>query len=205
MPPKVQLTRGRAEQLGQHAAEQATLRLEGESLHALPRLSCTFRGLASGDEVVDVSGPIATRAQLVYEWQATGVGVQEALQTRVKANHASMRGVPFPKTWTTALRCQDPASLTGQAVQHWREASGLADLSCRLLGPAKMKAVVDSGPMQEGYLAMLQTGETVMAYVLCAHIQDNLWLCHRGAFNGEDNVNMADPFNECSLVPGNVM
>ena len=120
MPPKAQFTRDRAEQLGQHAAEQATLRLQGEGLHALPRLSCTFHGLVSGDEVVDASGPIASRAQLVYEWHATGVGVQEVIQTRVNAKNASMQGVPLPKTWTTALRCQDPASLIGQALLHAR-------------------------------------------------------------------------------------
>ena len=92
-----------------------------------------------------------------------------------------------------------------QALLHAREASGLEDLTCLLLGPAKMKAVVDSGPMQEASLAMLQTGGAIIAYLLCAHIRDNLWLCHRGAFDGDGSVNMTDPFNERSLVPGNVM
>ena len=39
-----------------------------------------------------------------------------------------------------------------------------------------------------------------MAHLLCAHIDGDTWLCHRGSFDADGKLNKTDPLNYHDLV-----
>ena len=47
---------------------------------------------------------------------------------------------------------------------------------------------------------MLGSDGARIAYILCACVRENVWLCHRGTLDHDGAVDRLDPFNEQSLV-----
>ena len=51
---------------------------------------------------------------------------------------------------------------------------------------------------EDASLVELQIGDVTTRYLLCAHVEDDLWICTRGLFRG-GQLDEIDPFGEASL------
>ena len=127
--------------------------------------------------------------------------VSKQHEKSVNAKNAQQRGVPFPAAWQTALRSRDLSTLIAPAVDAAREGSGVADANCTCVGVAQSGTLAESGAVQPGATVVLGSGGARIAYILCACLREDVWLCHRGTLDHDGAVDMLDPFNEQSLVP----
>ena len=197
MPPKGAITLARLQAFGAAAAESARARLANEGGHSCDELTCEYRGVAT-DEGHAINEVPTYRATIAYEWHASVGGHLEHKLVKVKCGHASDRGVPFPEGWHTALRCtnlEDIANEAGKAA--CKEIGG--EIDCKLLGVCKKVSLPEPGEQKPGATVLLAGGGPRMAHLLCAHIDGDTWLCHRGSFE-EGKLNDTDPFNYHDLV-----
>ena len=199
MPPKAQFTAERAQALGNLAASNATDAL-GNSLAAL-QLTCTYRGTVDAEGHADLAGHIAARSTLEYEWRCVGEGIVETHGTRVYCNNASTQGVPFPNSWTTALKCRDLSSLIGQATEAAQKEADATDIECKFLGVPTETSLSENQIHRPGEILMLEGGETRMAHILCAWVRGSEWWCHKGTLDANGNLDTSNPFDERSLAP----
>ena len=106
MPPRPSCTVSRAEQFGVQADGKAIAHLGGEASVGIQQLTCSFRGVATARGGVDITSRIVRDSILVYEWRALGEMVDERHEAKVRANHASGQGVPFPVALARVLRAE---------------------------------------------------------------------------------------------------
>ena len=200
MPPKQPFSAERAQEFGKLAVVKATQSLGKDGLPAAGVLSCAYRGIATPDGGVDSAGPITAKATLVYDWRFDCDGLEETHEKKVNCKHASIRGVPLPDTWKTALRCLQLPTLVGSALEAARQESDVAEVDCKLLGTAQVTATAAPGETKPGAIVMLETSGSSMAYILCAVVRESKWLCHRGTFDDRGKLNEKNPFDETNLV-----
>ena len=86
------------------------------------------------------------------------------------------------------------------SVRVARQESGATDIDCAVLGAPKKTGLVDAGIMSPGSIMMLDVGDTRSAYILCAHVHGDEWLCHPGTPDAEGELDLTDPFCVNSLV-----
>ena len=106
----------------------------------------------------------------------------------------------FPKTWHTALRCANLQAVGDEAAKAAREDVG-NEIDCKVLGVCKKASLPEPGEQQLGATVLLTGDGPRMAHLLCAHIDGDTWLCHRGSFE-DGKLNTTDPFNYHDLVAG---
>ena len=200
MPPKQPFSAQRAQEFGDLAVAVATDSFRREGLDAAPALTCSYRGIATSDGGVEVAGPIVARSILVYEWRVTGENFEETHRKKVWARNAAKRGVPFPDTWTTALKCLDTSPLVDSALEAARSESDVAEVDCRFLGAARATALAEPGDIRPVATVMVETSGTRMAYILCSWVREGAWLCHRGTFDDCGCLDKYNLFDERSLV-----
>ena len=200
MPPKQPFSAERAQEFGNLAVVKAIESFGKDSLPAATVLDCAYRGIATPDGDVDSAGPITAKATLVYDWRFACDGFEETHEMKVNCKNASIRGVPFPDTWKTALKCLQLPALVGSALESARQESDVAEVDCKLLGTAKVTATADPGETKPGAIAMMKTSGTSMAYILFALVRGSKWLCHRGTFDDRGKLNEKNPFDENNLV-----
>ena len=80
------------------------------------------------------------------------------------------------------------------SVRVARQESGATDIDCAVLGAPKKTGLVDAGIMSPGSIMMLDVGDTRRAYILCAHVYGDEWLCHRGTADAEGELDLSGPF-----------
>ena len=197
MPPKGVFTLARLQAFGAAAAESARARLANEGGHSCDELTCEYRGVAT-DEGHDINEIPTNRATIAYEWHASVGGNLEHKLVKVRCGHASDRGVPFPEGWHTALRCTNLQAVGDEAAKAAREEIG-GEIACKLLGVAKRTTLPEPGEHKAGSTVLLPGDGSRMAFILCAKIDDDSWLCHRGSFQ-DGKLNETDPLNYHDLV-----
>ena len=200
MPPKQPFSAQRAQEFGDLAVANVTDSFRHDGLESALALTCAYRGIATPDGGVNLAGLITAKTTLVYDWRVVGEGFEETHEKRVNCNNASIQGVPFPVTWTTALKCLHMSPLVASALESARSESGIAEVDCKFLGAARMAALAEPGDVKPGATLMLETSGTRMAHILCAWVRDSVWLCHRGTFDDRGNMDKSSPFDERSLV-----
>ena len=200
MPPKKPFSAERAQEFGDLAVVKATESFGEEGLPAATVLKCAYGGIATPDGGVDQDGEITVKTTLVYIWKVVGIGFEETHEQTVRADAAAKRGVPFPGTWRTALKCLQMSRLVGSAQEAARQESDAAEVHCQFLGAPKMTPQADAEETRPGAIAMMNTSGTSMAYILCALVRGSKWLCHRGTFDDHGKLDERNPFDERSLV-----
>jgi len=196
MPPKGAFALERIHGFATLAVERAEARLIDEGV-ALDHLSCEYRGVCI-DGLTDVNANVTRRCTLVYEWQVRSSGDDEKTLVNVRCGHASDRGVPFPRTWQTALKCQQLVSLAQSAAEEARAEIG-RDVDCKVVGVVKGLASASSSEGTPGTILALESGVARIPYILCALVSGSTWLCHRGSFD-EGSLDKDNPLNEKDLV-----
>lgn len=197
MPPKGAFTLERVHGFATLAVERAQARLTDEGL-VFAHLSCEYRGVAGADGVTDLQAKASYRSTLVYEWRVCAAGVNEKSLVTVRCGHASDRGVPFPDSWQTALKCQQLTSVAKSAAEEARAEIG-REVDCMVVGVVKGPSSTSSDETVPGNILLLESGVARIPYILCALVSGSTWLCHRGSFD-EGSLDRDNPLNEKDLV-----
>ena len=198
MPPKGAFTLERVQQFGDAAVEGALARLADDGGPRLDKLSCEYRGVVARNGEFDSATQITKRSTLAYEWHIECAGLGASCVVIVECGNADKQGAPFPKSWQTALRCLNLASVAEDAARAAREEIG-GNIDCKLLGVAKRTTLPEPGEHQPGATVILAGDGTRMAHILCARVDGDYWLVHRGSFQ-DGALHESDPLNEHDLV-----
>ena len=198
MPPKGAFILERVQSVGTAAADSARDRIAADGVSPIHHLSCEYRGVAVGNGVIDAAAHITKRCTLVYEWHIECAGLSESCVVNVECGHADRRGVPFPKSWHTALNCSNLAPVAEDAAKAARDEIG-GEIACKLLGVAMRTALPEPGEHQPGATVMLAGDGSRMAHLLCARIRGDTWLCHRGSCR-DGALDESNLLNEHDLV-----
>lgn len=73
------------------------------------------------------------------------------------------------------------------------------EIDCKALGVCEKASPAEVGEHQPGATVLLAGDGHRMAHLLCAHIDEDTWLCHRGSFE-DGKLNETDPLHEHDLV-----
>ena len=197
MPPKGTFTLERIHGFANLALERAQVRLIDEGV-VFDHLSCEYRGVAAADGSADPNAIATRRCTLVYEWRVCAAGVNEKSLVTVRCGDASDRGVPFPNSWQTALKCQQLTSVAKSAAEEARAEIG-REVDCMVVGVVKGPSSPSSDETVPGNILLLESGVARIPYILCALVSGTTWLCHRGSFD-EGSLDRDNPLNEKDLV-----
>ena len=198
MPPKGAFALERLRRFGASAAESARGRLANGGEPPCDQLTCEYCGVAGRGEEYVIDEVPTGRSALAYSWHVCVGGHQEQTVVLVRCDLVPKRGVPFPKNWQTALRCSNLPTIAEDAAKAARDELG-NDIDCKLLGVAKGTALPEPGERQPGATVLLAGDGFRMAHILCAQIDGNTWLCHRGSF--QDGVLSSwNPLDATDLV-----
>ena len=74
------------------------------------------------------------------------------------------------------------------------------EINSKLLGVCKKVSLPEPGEQKPGATVLLAGDGPRVAHLLCAHIDGDTWLCHRGSFDADGKLNKTDPFNYHDLV-----
>ena len=131
--------------------------------------------------------------------------VARSVASGLNATKAQTRALPrgFVTTttehWKTAFKCDFLSRIAHEAAVRFAEESAFEDVSCRFAGaPFPVEVYTDGRIAADSVLKMAWSGIPV-EHVLCAHVCDQTWLCHRGSFTGD--TLSANPFGETDLAP----
>ena len=102
--------------------------------------------------------------------------------------------VPLPAHWCTAMQCLGLDDLRDRSVGKV-QVPDISDVRCDVLGQARQPHQSDG--VAPGKTVALQVGGARVVYLLCAHVREGTWLCHRGSFT--DGFLAANPFHEQDL------
>ena len=198
MPSKGAFTLERVQAFGAVAAEGARTRLADDGGPTCDELTCEYRGVAVDDGAYDINGTLTNRSTIAYQWHVSVGGHHEQSWVILRCDHAPERGVPFPNTWHTALRCSSLQTVADDAAKAARdEVGGIID--CKLLGAAKKTTLPEPSEHKPGATVLLAEDCPRMAFILCAQVDEGTWLCHRGSFE-DGAMCKLDPLNERDLV-----
>ena len=198
MPPKGAFTFERVQGFAAVAADGARARLAEDGTPHVDHLSCEYKGVAVEDGSCDINETPTKRSTLVYAWHATSCGHLDTTMVQVRCGHASERGVRFPDGWQTALKCSNLQLIAEDAAKAARDELG-RETDCKLLGVAKRTTPPEHGVHEIGGTVILSGEGSRMAHLLCAKVDGDTWLCHRGSFL-DGALNTSVPLSEHDLV-----
>ena len=121
---------------------------------------------------------------LVYTWAIGIDGAVHEYEVEMRADNASIRGVPLPEHWRTAIRCRDLANRAAEAARVVEAWKAMADVDCAVVGVLKPQLLRDADTVV-GDIVGLRTPAGRMQFVLCAHVSGDEWYCHAGSFGAE--------------------
>ena len=197
MPPKGAFTLERVQQFGVIAVERARAGIAKDGGLPCEHLSCNYRGVVK-DGACDINERATKRSTIAYEWRVCACGYDENTWVNVRCGHASDQGVPFPKSWQTAVRCSNLAPVAEDAAKTARDEIG-GEIACKLLGVAMRTAIPEPCEHLPGATVIVAGDGIRMAHLLCASISGDTWLCHRGSFR-DSGLDESDPLNEHDMV-----
>ena len=136
-------------------------------------------------------------SEVAFRWRFRGAGYDEVAELTGRCNNVFERGVPFPESWATALRCLslDEIAVTSAGKIRSQD-QGLSDLRCEVLGRPKPLSAAGS----IGKLVALASDGNRVSYFLCAPVHEDVWLVHRGSYKATGELDLDDPFQETDLV-----
>jgi hypothetical protein len=183
------------------AAAAIESRRELPNASALEALTCEY--VHAPDENTTCSdGSLRRTALLTFRWRLkTNTGHEERCDVLVRTNNVTQRRVPLPQHWMTAMACLSLERWCDEGRRKVRDPDA-RDVQCVPLGQVNqpLPAAEGAGP---GRTVALQVHGRRVIFLLCAHVQDSLWLCHRGSFAGDGLAE--DPFQESDLVQKDIV
>jgi hypothetical protein len=170
-------------------------------------ITCDFAGLAETGEAQAEGAATKRNTMLAFRWQARCQGsagetsLDEAVVVTVRCRHAVTRGVPLPDAWPHALRGMSLPSMAMSSAQKVQEQCGLPNIRCRIIGQPKYSPLPPVDVQNEpGAIAILAgAGGAHVEHLLCAPVDENRWLCHRGSFCA-GQLDEGEPFNPRDLL-----
>ena len=194
MAPKGKFTRHRMAACAAQAAVK--YRAELSNTAALAELTCDYIH-APGENDLQADGFLRRGAELTFRWRLkTKAGHEECCNVSARTNHVSVRGVPLPPGWATAMQSLGLDEIAEGTARKVRDGN-VSEARCLVLGQAKEPPQLADGATV-GKTVALQVHGSRVVFLMCAHVQDGRWLCHRGSFL-EDAL-ADNPFNEADLV-----
>ena len=132
------------------------------------------------------------RSNLAFHWAIALAGEIHESDIDVRADHASERGVPFPEVWHNAIRASDLDSRAREAGCRLKADDVVSEISCMLVGVPKACRVQSDGDLCPGTVVPLSTPASGRVnFVLCAHIDGNMWYLHAGSFGVSEPGNLS--------------
>ena len=183
------------------AAAAIESRRELPNNSALEALTCEYIH-APNEDTTCSDGSLRRTALLTFRWRLkTNAGHEERCDVLVRTNNATQQGVPLPKHWTTAMACLSLERWCEEGRRKVRDPDA-RDVQCVPLGQVKQPLPPADGTGAGRTVALHVHGQRVI-FLLCAHVQDSLWLCHRGSFAGDSLAE--DPFQESDLAQKDIV
>ena len=144
--------------------------------------STNLRGFDLACTYVQEDVQITKNAEATFQWSAKTSDYERVEEVRVIARNANNQGVPLPTSWRTVSLCLPLDEMACRSADAERSAA-YPELTCEILGMPKPVAVPSTDDLTPGNVVALRTqaGER-LDYLLCAHVQNARWLCHRGSF-----------------------
>lgn len=148
----------------------------------------------------DLQARAKNDTSVAFEWCAQGAGFHEKCVVRVRGETAARRSIQFPEQWRTALKCQNLTRIVEKGIRNAYAQCAVADLECEVLGqPKEAPLPPPEATLVRGARVVLQSGGAKLEYLLCAHVREDVWFCHRGSFV-DDRFDPENPFDETDLV-----
>ena len=135
-----------------------------------------------------------------FEWSVECRGKLNRAVTQVRVLDALQRTVPLPHGWRVALQSMDLHAIADEAATAQKAKTGNVSIRCDFLGlprvplPATATATLAPG----GAVKLMKQDGVPGIFLLCAHIEEDRWLCHPGNF-GESGQDGRAVFNEMDL------
>ena len=129
-----------------------------------------------------------------FRWRIQHGVYDAAAEVEVLCHNIVNKGVPLPEHWHTAMQCLAVSDIANSSARKVCDAR-FTDVCCVLLGQAAAKFGSHEKVGQS--IALTVNGERIV-FLLCAHVENNDWLCHRGSF--VEGALAASPFHEHDLV-----
>ncbi len=195
MAPKGKYTRNR---LAAAAAQSASdVRTDLPNAEALEALTCEYVH-APEETNAFADGSLRRAALLTFRWRLkTRTGHEEEATVTARTNNVAERGVPLPSHWRTAMQCLNLERLCETSAGKVNDPD-ISNVRCSVLGQAKEPQPPSADGAGEGRTVALQADGARVVFILCAHVLDGVWLCHRGTF--VDGALADNPFQEQDLV-----
>ena len=199
MAPKIRYDAAVVQTKADEAAEKEiqTLAREGVELPASAEVSCEYLGVLN-DEAFTLERTPALRSTVGYKWSYRDNTVDVTQTKRSRYDYAVEHGSTLPEQWKTALKCRRLPRVARESADLFAEQSGLRDVTCRMVGVPRPVTIHTDGRIELGSILKLAMGIAPVEHVLCAHIRDQSWFCHRGSLDGY--ALSATPFAEKDLV-----
>ena len=169
-----------------------------------PDLRCEFRGKDPTNDlqVEHLKDPVPHRTRLLFLYRCVYRDMEAVAEHSVSCNKVIMRGsVPLPPCWKAWLSVtvipQKAAALASELG-----AEGLAQAEVHVLGAPKNGTPTCNRGFT-GALLELSGDVEPRVVLLCAAVDEMVWLCHPGSFTGEE-VCTDNPFREADLLELNL-
>ena len=192
-------TSERMREIGRTSADQARNNLQRVIVARVRALTCDYCGVVSTEGTVDAGATVRGNSCVAYRWTVVGDGFEEQHVTHVRTDKAVCRGVAFPKGWKMGLQNLDIPDVVRGHVERAKVESRVPGLGCRLLGAPKRVRIPEGGH-QVGAVVSLNG----MATALCAHVDEDQWLCHRGSCSPGGTPDEENPWRVKDLEACNV-
>ena len=153
----------------------------------------------SNQKLVALDNPIPRRVCLVFLYRCALRDDQAAIVHAASCRNVVARGyVPLPpywKGWLSAIVIPQKAAALAAELG----AEGRVQAEVHVLGaPRKITSTCDRG-LQSGALFQLSGDVEPRVVLLCAALDDMIWLCHPGSYVGEE-ICADDPFREAGIL-----
>ncbi len=161
-----------------------------------------FQGIVLEDGCVDINAKLKTRSQLAFEWVAAFGEIYEAVVVHVKCGNAFQQGIPKPEGWETALRNSKLHEAARAAACSLQANEIYSNIDCRALGVPKVAPVGNGDDEVGGIVHLKEPDATRQDYLLCAHVRDSTWICHKGSHDPDrgGHLHEENPFNDLDLI-----
>ena len=204
MAPKAKYT---CERIANIAARSASAARANFGTHAvIEQLLCEYLQQSDETDARNKDGSLKRGAMLTFRWHFKGAGYEETCDITARCNSVAEREVPFPDTWQTAVQCLSLDQIAEKSARNVREQEpSLTEVQCQVLGQVKpIPSVVDAASPSPGKSVALSVNGSRVVYLLCAHVEGESWLCHRGTF-ADGELDKDSPLAEKDLVAKDIV
>lgn len=147
-------------------------------------------------------GKVTLYTDVAFEWHVQAGFFESRESVIVRAKNAVTKAVPLPPSWRTAIDCAMLDEKARKSAEEHRDKVGLAELTCAVLGRPKSATPDTFGAGTAVALNTHQGGR--IDVLLCAHIENDRWLCHTGTLR-DGRIDSDNPFDPDGLADKDIV